>query len=161
MGNTTERNQEVHQIISPGSEINYNDVTSDSSEESPITPILHPVLQSVDLSPDLSTHSGGFPHPSSLINHHGAQREGTIYSKHVECFDRKEELTSRQRSQEREKPYPCSECGKCFSRRSHVITHEKLHTGEKPYSCSQCGKCFTRRDNLLIHQRSHTGEKPY
>ena len=78
----------------------------------------------------------------------------------VKVFDSKQKLKLKQ-TNNREKPYKCSECDKCFTKKCKLRQHQRIHTGEKPYKCSECDKCFTQKDRLIIHQRVHTGEKPY
>uniref|UniRef100_A0A8C0IQL2 C2H2-type domain-containing protein n=1 Tax=Chelonoidis abingdonii TaxID=106734 RepID=A0A8C0IQL2_CHEAB len=70
----------------------------------------------------------------------------------------KQELTAHSKAHERERRYPCAECGKRFSCPAHLKTHQRSHTHEKPYSCGECGKLFGYLYTLTTHQRTHTGE---
>uniref|UniRef100_A0A4W6CET8 C2H2-type domain-containing protein n=1 Tax=Lates calcarifer TaxID=8187 RepID=A0A4W6CET8_LATCA len=60
-----------------------------------------------------------------------------------------------------EKPFSCSLCGKRFEKSYNLIAHVRVHTGEKPFTCSVCKTCFKTRHALMNHMRIHTGEKPF
>ncbi|XP_063152097.1 zinc finger protein 436-like isoform X2 [Candoia aspera] len=77
------------------------------------------------------------------------------------CSRRTFRVTLRQRMQEGEKPYKCTECGKSFKNSSYLPSHKRIHTGEKPYECKECGKSFHFATGLTSHNRIHTDEKPY
>nr|XP_008248005.1 zinc finger protein 613 isoform X2 [Oryctolagus cuniculus]XP_008248007.1 zinc finger protein 613 isoform X2 [Oryctolagus cuniculus]XP_008248008.1 zinc finger protein 613 isoform X2 [Oryctolagus cuniculus]XP_051692560.1 zinc finger protein 613 isoform X2 [Oryctolagus cuniculus] len=66
-----------------------------------------------------------------------------------------------QRTQKREKPQVCNECGKAFLKKSRLIDHQRVHSGEKPHRCSICGKAFSRKSRLAEHQKTHVGDKRY
>ncbi|PIO33525.1 hypothetical protein AB205_0081260, partial [Aquarana catesbeiana] len=53
--------------------------TSDSSEESPITPERHPVVHSADLSSNPSTHGGDFYDHPPLATHQTANGRQKIF----------------------------------------------------------------------------------
>ncbi|XP_068111776.1 oocyte zinc finger protein XlCOF8.4-like [Hyperolius riggenbachi] len=153
-----------HPIDSPYCKIeDDDDVTSDSSEENPITANLRQTPPSADLLPDLSTHGDSFPDHAPPVIHHTGQRGGETFlcSECGECFAQWEELISHRKDHIVEKPFSCSECGKCFTRRWNLAKHQRTHSGEKPYSCSDCGKSFSQRSTLTTHQKTHSGEKPY
>ncbi|XP_018413321.1 PREDICTED: zinc finger protein 567-like [Nanorana parkeri] len=175
----------------PDVEIEDDEVTTDSTDESTITPSFHPILNSADLSSDPSTHGGCFPDfprpvvdpsvswndimtPCFDLNECFSQRaklharqKAQKGSESVSCsecgksFAHKSNLITHERIHNSDRPYPCSICGKRFTQKSHLVTHKRIHTGEKPYSCSTCGKSFTDKSNLVAHQRTHTGLKPY
>ncbi|XP_074055877.1 uncharacterized protein LOC141497136 [Macrotis lagotis] len=75
----------------------------------------------------------------------------------------KADLTQQTRvqSQNKNKSYNCSECGKDFHLKVHLIKHFGIHTGEKPFKCNECGKVFCQKTGLIRHHRMHTGEKPF
>ncbi|XP_030002820.1 zinc finger and SCAN domain-containing protein 21-like isoform X2 [Sphaeramia orbicularis] len=61
----------------------------------------------------------------------------------------------------KERPFPCSCCGKRFSQKGNLSRHMRYHTGEKPFTCSVCTKSFHVKEHLNRHMRVHTGEKPF
>ncbi|XP_068111914.1 zinc finger protein 771-like isoform X2 [Hyperolius riggenbachi] len=151
--------------ISPDGELEEdNDLTGDSSEETPISPHLHPALHSIDLSFLTCAECGKcFAQREELITHERRHTQKKPYSC-SECGKRctwKGELMNHVRIHTGEKPFSCPDCGKCFTQRGHLLHHRKTHTGERPYSCSECGKRFADRSNLTAHKIIHTGEKPY
>ncbi|XP_078525543.1 uncharacterized protein LOC144798498 isoform X3 [Lissotriton helveticus] len=73
----------------------------------------------------------------------------------------REKFTRPFRTNSRERPYTCTECGKSFFQKSCLVTHYRIHSSEKPYLCTFCPKRFNRKDYLDGHIRIHTGERPY
>lgn len=61
----------------------------------------------------------------------------------------------------KERPFPCSYCGKRFSLKGNLNRHIRDHTGERPFSCTGCDKSFKDSGSLTAHMRCHTGEQPY
>uniref|UniRef100_A0A8D0GRD6 Uncharacterized protein n=1 Tax=Sphenodon punctatus TaxID=8508 RepID=A0A8D0GRD6_SPHPU len=110
---------------------------------------------------------GGKPHPpsekSALVAHARAHVRERPYPCSVcgKFFQCPSHLEIHLRSHTGERPYPCDECGKRFGHLSTLTKHQRLHTGERPYSCGECGKSFTNHSDLSRHRRSHTGERPY
>ncbi|XP_040177602.1 gastrula zinc finger protein XlCGF48.2-like isoform X2 [Rana temporaria] len=190
-GRYMRNNLEKCAISYPDVEIEDDELASDSTEDSAITPNFHPILNSAELSSDPSTHGGAFPDFSRQANDpsvswsevmapcfdlnecfsqraklHARQKalKGPESVSCTECgksFAHKSNLITHERIHNSDRPYPCSICGKRFTQKSHLVTHKRIHTGEKPYSCSTCGKSFTDKSNLVAHQRTHTGLKPY
>ncbi|XP_040177549.1 oocyte zinc finger protein XlCOF22-like isoform X3 [Rana temporaria] len=165
-------------VISTFGKTEDEDITSNSSEENPITQRLHPTPHGADLSPGSFTHGECFPDHCDPVTYH---TEGEIFSSSQsgKCFNEKAHLPSNEGSDTVEEPYSCSECGKCFSRLSILKKHERTHIGEKPFSCPECGKCFTAMSGLKTHKmcsspdigqcvpdqdgltKHHMGEKPF
>ncbi|XP_077323405.1 uncharacterized protein LOC143957126 [Lithobates pipiens] len=190
-GRYIRNNLEKCAISYPDVEIEDDELASDSTEDSAVTPSFHPILNSGELSSDPSTHGGGFPDfsrpaidpsvswsdvvtPCFDLNECFSQRaklharqkalkgpESVSCSECGKSFAHKSNLITHERIHNSDRPYPCSICGKRFTQKSHLVTHKRIHTGEKPYSCSTCGKSFTDKSNLVAHQRTHTGLKPY
>ncbi|XP_065491266.1 zinc finger protein 569-like [Caloenas nicobarica] len=59
------------------------------------------------------------------------------------------------------KTIACGDCSKSFMKKSTLIIHQRIHAGEKPFACTDCGKSFREKRKLIIHQRIHSGEKPF
>ncbi|XP_063814008.1 oocyte zinc finger protein XlCOF22-like isoform X1 [Pseudophryne corroboree] len=160
-----------------------------SGGEYSITPIIHPVPHSADISSVPANHEECNIN-SDVATHSTAPTDSTVFpssefvkscnnqsvfvtqenrtsktqfscSECGKCFKYKANFIEHQRSHTGEKPFPCSECGKCFTQKSNLVTHLKNHRDKRPFSCSACGKCFTYKSRLVIHKRSHTGEKPF
>ncbi|XP_061475675.1 zinc finger protein 33B-like isoform X2 [Rhineura floridana] len=75
------------------------------------------------------------------------------------CFGKSLDLVAHERAHIREKIYKCSHCEKQFSHQIDLLTHKKNHQGEKPHQCdSDCSKCFQQRAFPITHQRAHSGE---
>lgn len=53
-----------------------------------------------------------------------------------------------------DRAYSCSMCGKRFMTRGHLKTHLMIHTGERPFVCDAdgCGKTFARKERLEVHR---------
>ncbi|XP_063814021.1 oocyte zinc finger protein XlCOF7.1-like [Pseudophryne corroboree] len=151
---------EGHLTLFPDFKLEKN-MTRDSAGENPITPIVHPVPHSADISFDPSNHEE-FNINSDVSTHSSAPTDATVIpsSEFVKSVNN-QSVCIRQKKHTYKKQYPCSECGKCFTKKSSLITHHRVHTGVKPFSCSECGKFFTQKSNLVTHQRCHTGEKPF
>jgi uncharacterized Zn-finger protein len=45
----------------------------------------------------------------------------------------------------RAKAFNCRYCSDTFHRLEHIQRHERTHTKEKPFPCTSCGKAFARR----------------
>ncbi|XP_066451502.1 oocyte zinc finger protein XlCOF8.4-like [Eleutherodactylus coqui] len=134
-------------IVSPYHEVEYNTIQANLlTLDVPL--VLH--------GEDLTSGTTGSQEPSSnqsLIDRH-------VFSS-GEHFERKSNLSSRERIYRDERPFSCSECGKSFSKKSNLVEHLRIHTGEKPFSCPECGKCFSQKSGFVTHERSHRGEKPF
>ncbi|XP_038164422.1 zinc finger protein 408 [Cyprinodon tularosa] len=67
----------------------------------------------------------------------------------------------RRKSENRERRYRCSSCGKSFYQLGHLKKHQFSHTEEKPFKCRDCGKSYTSSESFRAHQLSHRGERPF
>ncbi|XP_047200144.1 zinc finger protein 391-like [Hippoglossus stenolepis] len=76
-------------------------------------------------------------------------------------FSLKGNLNRHIRDHTGERPFPCTGCDKSFKDSGSLTAHMRCHTGEQPYSCLFCGKSFSGRGNMTRHMRIHTGEKPF
>ncbi|XP_040909624.1 uncharacterized protein LOC121192125 [Toxotes jaculatrix] len=76
-------------------------------------------------------------------------------------FSLKGNLNRHIRDHTGERPFPCTGCEKSFKDSGSLTAHMRCHTGEQPYSCLFCGKNFSGRGNMTRHMRIHTGEKPF
>ncbi|KAG0725411.1 Histone-lysine N-methyltransferase PRDM9 [Chionoecetes opilio] len=83
----------------------------------------------------------------------GGEGDGNVKS---EKMERREDAEI-----EKEKPFPCPECGTRFTSRATMQTHRRVHSGEKPCVCPECGEGFTWATTLQAHRVMHTGEMPY
>ncbi|XP_047435775.1 zinc finger protein 408 [Mugil cephalus] len=64
-------------------------------------------------------------------------------------------------TENRERRYRCSTCGKRFYQMGHLKKHQFSHTEEKPFTCKECGKNYTSAESFRAHQMSHRGERPF
>ncbi|XP_069072268.1 zinc finger protein 282-like [Pleurodeles waltl] len=117
--------------------------------------------------------AGGSEHYSAFQNNHRKPQFLNVlqstphYQKRDSSTDSgknsslREKFTRPFRTNSRERPYTCTECGKSFFQKSCLVTHHRIHSSEKPYMCTFCPKRFNRKDYLDGHIRIHTGERPY
>ncbi|KAM5141322.1 uncharacterized protein ACMZJ9_015062 [Mantella aurantiaca] len=61
-------------------------------------------------------------------------------------------------SDEEEKNFICSDCGKSFSHFSFLSKHQRAHLEEKPFPCDICGKRFKYKRGLAAHHMMHIDE---
>ncbi|ROL03983.1 Zinc finger protein PLAGL2 [Anabarilius grahami] len=68
---------------------------------------------------------------------------------------------SKQRSQDGEKPFHCSQphCPKAFSSKYKLFRHMATHSPQKTHQCSFCEKMFHRKDHLKNHLQTHDPNK--
>ena len=59
-----------------------------------------------------------------------------------------------------DKKYKCTFCGKGFSKHQRLKEHTNIHTGERPYMCKFCGASFASQGTHRMHERMvHLGHK--
>ncbi|KAM9325081.1 uncharacterized protein PAF06_001215 [Gastrophryne carolinensis] len=76
------------------------------------------------------------------------------------CFKYNNLLMHHAKSHQK-KPLICCECGKQYSCKTEFEIHRRIHTGEKPFVCSECGKGFRRKSHMLRHRRIHGEKQPF
>ncbi|PIO24802.1 hypothetical protein AB205_0075040, partial [Aquarana catesbeiana] len=185
-GHAVKKSSKDHLTLSPGYEMEDEDITGDCAGEKTMSSAMDGGLHSVERPsnpsdseqphtvrdgagiqgeekfscPECGESFGSLSH---LYTHQRIHTASKPYSC-SECgksFPKKYKLVRHQRSHTGEKPYSCPECGKCFPEKSKLYRHHKVHTGEKPHSCPECGKCFSQKSDLVKHQISHTRKRPY
>ncbi|XP_063813836.1 gastrula zinc finger protein XlCGF26.1-like [Pseudophryne corroboree] len=173
---------EDHLVLSPYWKTEDN-IAQDYPGENPITPIIHPVARSADVSSiyhrEYSLDNSNIDKyiatlrvenifPSSIVTTSITQntklithQSGVTDERPFPCSGNGSVPVSRHRIYRGVKPFSCSVCGKCFPKKSTLVIHQRSHTGEKLFPCAECGKCFTYKSVLVSHKRLHTGEKPF
>ncbi|XP_071035112.1 zinc finger E-box-binding homeobox protein zag-1 isoform X2 [Parasteatoda tepidariorum] len=53
-----------------------------------------------------------------------------------------------------ERRFKCSECGKAFKLKHHLQEHLRIHNGEKPFMCPNCGRRFSHSGSFSAHNTS-------
>ena len=77
-----------------------------------------------------------------------------------EGFTSQNELIEHKKTHPKDRPFPCSKCGKSFKQVGHRDEHELIHASIK-LTCPECKKTFHSKKGLKVHMLKHTGEKLY
>lgn len=75
--------------------------------------------------------------------------------------NKRKSRTSKSRTRDKSRIYPCSECDRIMASAAALHYHRRKHSGVKPFACSQCPRRFIIRGQLVEHERIHSGEKPF
>jgi uncharacterized Zn-finger protein len=63
-------------------------------------------------------------------------------------------------TEESEKKFPCTTCGKGFPNSFHLKKHEAIHQNEKPYRCREgCDVGYNDSSNRNQHERKLHGAR--
>ncbi|XP_029442836.1 zinc finger protein 25-like [Rhinatrema bivittatum] len=114
-----------------------------------------PVHQKIHTAQDRSLSGSVLQKSSPEVHQRTQLRERPFLC--IDCgkiFLRKEDLVIHQRDHRADRPFPCNKCEKSFLQKGHLVMHQRTHTGERPFSCNECGKRFHQKGDLVKHQRN-------
>ena len=66
------------------------------------------------------------------------------------CFQRMKVHMTIFHTDNDDKPFRCSVCGKGYATKVTFIEHNNIHTGERPYQCDMCPKKFSSSGNMYM-----------
>jgi len=64
-------------------------------------------------------------------------------------------------SDDLERGFVCTHCGKSFTSAYKLKTHELVHGDLTPYACKLCDRTFKWPSSLRVHKATHLGLRPY